>query len=181
MKEIRFSWRSRCSFIKTCRPTSNSVKLAKLFFNQIYFMKNTLLKSSRPLGAVALAAIVLTGAGCTQPSGSSSNDQTTAPVSNASYKDGTYTAEGDYTSPGGPEQINVTLTLQNNIVTDATVVPEAQRSMSVHFQGLFTANFKPLVIGQNLNAVHLDAVSGSSLTPKGFNDAIAKIKVQAQA
>lgn len=96
------------------------------------------------------------------------------------YKDGTYEVMGNYQSPGGSEQIDVKLTLQNDVISDITVVPQATRSMSQHFQQLFTDNYKLLVIGKKIDSVQLDTVSGSSLTPKGFNDALSQIKQQAK-
>jgi hypothetical protein len=103
----------------------------------------------------------------------------TAPTS--TYKDGTYTATGDYFSPGGAEQLKVTVTLKNDIITDSSVQSLAFRPNSVNFQGIFVANYKPLVIGKDIDQVQLTKVSGSSLAPKGFNDALAKIKIEAKA
>jgi len=97
------------------------------------------------------------------------------------YKSGTYTTTGNYTSPGGAESIKVTVTLVNDVITDATVVSNAFRPNSIQFQGQFISGFKQLVIGKNIDEVQLDKVAGSSLTPKGFNDAIIKIKAQAKA
>jgi len=105
----------------------------------------------------------------------------TSTVADTQYKDGTYSAEGDYQSPGGAESIQVTLVLANGIVTDATVVSDATRPNSVSFQNLFISDFKQYVVGKNISDLNLTKVSGSSLTPKGFNDAVAKIKVEAQA
>jgi hypothetical protein len=99
----------------------------------------------------------------------------------SSYKNGSYEVIGQYTSPGGPEQINVTLTLTNNIITDASVEAQATLPISQRFQGMFIEGFKEYVIGKNIDAVNLSVTSGSSLTPKGFNDALAKIKAQAKA
>ncbi len=96
-------------------------------------------------------------------------------------KDGTYTATGDYYSPGGAEQIQVTVTLKNNIITAASVQPEGVGRMSQRMQGMFAANFAPLVIGKNINDVQLGKVSGSSLTGQGFNDALNKIMTEAQS
>lgn len=98
----------------------------------------------------------------------------------AVYRNETYSAEGDYTSPGGDEHLMVKVTLQDGIITDAEVTPEATRPNSVKFQEIFAANFKPLVVGKNIDEVKLDKVSGSSLSPKGFNDALDKIKAQAK-
>jgi uncharacterized protein with FMN-binding domain len=97
------------------------------------------------------------------------------------YKNGTYTVDGNYTSPGGEEQIGVSITLENNVITSATVTPKATRPGSVKFQGLFTENFRQFVIGKNIEDVMLDHVAGSSLTPKGFNDAVQKVKEAAKA
>lgn len=100
---------------------------------------------------------------------------------NSMYKDGTYEMIGDYVSPGGPETIEVTVTLTEGKITDATVVPQATRPISKIKQADFAANYKPMVIGKSIDEVMLTKVSGSSLTPKGFNDALEKIKVEAKS
>jgi uncharacterized protein with FMN-binding domain len=97
------------------------------------------------------------------------------------YKDGTYEVMGNYQSPGGAEQIDVKITLKNSTISDVNVTSEATRPMSKRFQGIFIDNYKTLVIGKSIDDVHLDKVSGSSLTPQGFNDAIDQIKQQAKA
>jgi len=102
-----------------------------------------------------------------------------ASTDNATYKDGTYTAEGDYRSPGGPEHIMVTLTIKGNVVTDANVKSEATLQKSQYMQGQFISGYKDAVIGKNLNEINVGKTSGSSLTPIGFNDAVTKIKAQA--
>ncbi|MDQ3008787.1 MAG: FMN-binding protein [bacterium] len=96
------------------------------------------------------------------------------------YRDGTYEVEGNYTSPGGPESIKVELTLQDGIVIDSAVVSLAERPQSVNFQGIFVENYKEFVVGKSIDEIELTTVSGSSLTPKGFNDAVERIKAQAQ-
>ena len=105
----------------------------------------------------------------------------TSTASAEAYKDGTYTAEGDYISPGGPEKISVTLTLSNDVVTDAQAQGEATNPISQRYQGKFISGFKSLVVGQKIANLQLSNVSGSSLTPHGFNDAVQKIKAQAQS
>lgn len=97
------------------------------------------------------------------------------------YKNGVYSSIGDYISPGGSEQIGITLTLKDDVIVDAKAEVKATRPASVKFQGFFSGGFSALVIGKKIDEVKLDKVSGSSLTPKGFNDALAKIKVQAKA
>ena len=107
---------------------------------------------------------------------------TTTPVTNKStYKDGTYTALGNYSSPGGSESIHVTLTLKNEVVTGVTVVSNAVRPESREYQQKFISGINSQVVGKKINALSVHAVSGSSLTPMGFNDAVAKIEAQAKA
>lgn len=65
------------------------------------------------------------------------------------------------------------------MVTDATAQPQAEQPISKKMQQVFSQNFKGMVVGKNINEVTLDKVSGSSLTPKGFNDAVEQIKTQA--
>jgi uncharacterized protein with FMN-binding domain len=101
-------------------------------------------------------------------------------VNGTTYKDGTYTALGDYTSPGGAEQIKVTVTLKDDIITDATVVSLATRPETKLNQNKFISGFKAQVIGKKITDVVLSKVSGSSLTPGGWNNAISKIEAQAQ-
>ncbi len=98
----------------------------------------------------------------------------------ASYKDGTYTETGNYRSPAGPESITVTLTLKDGTITDANVVDNATVPKSIRMQGQFTEGFKEQVVGKPIDEVALTVVNGSSLTPKGFMDALTKIETDAQ-
>ena len=109
----------------------------------------------------------------------SNNDKTVPTLS--LYKDGNYFALGDYNSPGGAEEIKATINLKNDIIISATIESKASRPNSQKFQKIFIENFKPLIIGKNLDQVELHTVSGSSLTSGGWNDAIEKIKIQAKA
>jgi hypothetical protein len=95
------------------------------------------------------------------------------------YKDGSYSSVGNYMSPGGSEQVGLTLTLKDGVITDANFLPKAEEPQSLRFQNQFAAGYKELVIGKKINEVNLIKVSGSSLTPKGFNDAVAQIKAKA--
>lgn len=106
-------------------------------------------------------------------------DQTEKTPSSSNYKDGSYNAIGNYISPGGAETIKVSVTLADGVITDATVEPQAFRPNSIKFQGLFAGNCKPMIVGKNIDDVKLDKVAGSSLAPKGFNDALSQIKIKA--
>ncbi len=103
------------------------------------------------------------------------NEPATTPVSALSHKDGTYTAVGNYLSPGGPEQVGVTLTLKDDVIVDSSFEIKAERPISKNMQTVFSENYKALVVGKDIDEVSLTKVSTSSLTPKGFNDALTKI------
>lgn len=108
------------------------------------------------------------------------NTDQTAPVNLGEYKNGTYTADGEYISPDGAEKIGVTLTLTNDTVTNASVEVKSESPTSKNFQTQFSQNFKVFVIGKDISNLNLSKISGSSLTPKGFNNAVEKIKSQAK-
>ena len=147
-------------------------------------------KSKTPLivgGVLGLAALGALGAGCSNTvTGTSSGTPPTtdtggsAPASTGTYKDGTYSADGSYHSPAGDETIHITVTLKNNIVTDTQFQGTGISQISQTKMNDFAANYKSMVVGQNIDAVNLTKVSGSSLTPGGFDDALAKIKAQAK-
>jgi hypothetical protein len=118
----------------------------------------------------------VTSAAQAEPTTASAED------TNASaYKDGTYTAVGNYTSPGGQETLGVTLTIANGVITDSEVEVQATRPTSVERQTDFANNYAAQVEGKNIDEISLTKVSGSSLSPKGFNDAVEQIKTQAQS
>lgn len=96
-----------------------------------------------------------------------------------SYKDGTYSASGRYSSPGGQEEVDVTVTLANNVITDVTVTTDAASGTSAQYQSEFKNGYKKLVVGKNISDVKLSRVAGSSLTSTGFNNALDKIKTDA--
>jgi uncharacterized protein with FMN-binding domain len=99
----------------------------------------------------------------------------------ADYKDGVYTATGNYISPGGDEELGVQITLVDNVITVADVELRAKRPNSVRYQGIFVSNYNPLVVGKRIDEVKLNTVSGSSLSPRGFNEALSEIKEQAKS
>jgi uncharacterized protein with FMN-binding domain len=110
----------------------------------------------------------------------STTPATPTKTTTATYKDGTYTASGTYQSPGGQDQVDVSLTIKNDIVTDANVTASGDNT-SKFYQGMFLANYKPLVVGKDISTLKLSKVSGSSLTSAGFNAAVQKIEVEAKA
>ncbi len=120
----------------------------------------------------------------TTNSGATGSESMAADDSNSmmagEYKDGTYSATGNYVSPAGQEEVEVELTLADGVIEDVTFTGKATNEKSVFMQGVFSDNYKALVQGKNIDEVQLDKVSGSSLTPKGFMDALDKIKTEAK-
>lgn len=102
-----------------------------------------------------------------------------AALPETTYKNNSYTATGEYQSPAGPESISITLIVQDDKVTSATVVPHAEHATSLSFQEKFAGGVVMQVVGMNLDEINVGNVSGSSLTSKGFNSALASIKSQA--
>jgi len=105
----------------------------------------------------------------------------TAGATSGDYTDGTYTAEGSYSTPGGQESISVELTVTGDVVSDVTVTPEATGGNAARFQKEFASAVADEVVGEELSGLAVDKVSGSSLTGDGFNAALDQIRADAAA
>ena len=146
------------------------------------------MKSQKTIIAIVAFLIVCIGAGIlifnansdSSSDGPSAQPVAALPAADTKYKDGTYAATGSYDSPAGMENVAVSVTVKDNVVTAATVTNEAQDRESKHYQDLFISGYQSQVVGKSLASLHLGKVSGSSLTGNGFNDAIAKIQAQAK-
>ncbi|MFM2357956.1 MAG: hypothetical protein RJA61_693 [Candidatus Parcubacteria bacterium] len=111
---------------------------------------------------------------------SGNNETVTEPVTTRKkYIDGTYSSTGIYTSPAGTEEIFVTLVIKNDTVSSGTFEGKATHPTSKKLQGQFSEGFSQAVVGKSIDSLSLTVVNGSSLTPKGFMDALSKIKTQA--
>ncbi|MCC7197849.1 FMN-binding protein [Candidatus Peregrinibacteria bacterium] len=94
--------------------------------------------------------------------------------------DGTYTTKGNYRSPAQSEDVEFSFTIKANTVesvelTKGSTIPNSQK-----FQGLFMEGIKKEIIGKKLSEIGtFDRVNGSSLTPKGFNQAMTELKQKA--
>ena len=142
--------------------------------------------NTKNTGLLAIAIIVIMGVGLFVFSFKGNKQSQQSPVTKnapiqARYKDGEYKQVGDYSSPAGKEQIDVDLKIRDGIVIQVNVTPKAENPKSKYMQGLFIENYKQLVVGKKISDLKLGKVAGSSLTPQGFNDALIKIKVEAQS
>jgi uncharacterized protein with FMN-binding domain len=102
-----------------------------------------------------------------------------APSSSAGYKDGTYSADGNYVSPNGTETVGVQLTLANGTVSDVSITQHPSNPNTRKFQGEFAGGIKAQIVGKKLDELNVSKVAGSSLTSGGFNQAVEKIKSEA--
>ncbi|MFB8893370.1 MULTISPECIES: FMN-binding protein [Microbacterium] len=104
-----------------------------------------------------------------------------AGATGGTYRDGTYTAEGTYQTPEGPETITVELTIASDAVTAVEVTGEPTRRESKQYQSQFIGGISDAVVGKSLDEVKVDRVAGSSLTSGGFNAAVEEIRTDAAA
>ncbi|MDB5165791.1 MAG: hypothetical protein JWM00_681 [Candidatus Saccharibacteria bacterium] len=107
--------------------------------------------------------------------------QASTATSTGSYNNGTYTASDDYSTPEGLESITLTVAISGNTITSASIESSGNSRESRQYQAIFTDNFKSLVVGKDIDTVHLSRVAGSSLTSNGFNTALDQIKNDAAA
>ena len=101
-------------------------------------------------------------------------------IVSSKYKYGTFTADGKYISPAGPESITISATIKDDFITDSTFLGHGIAATTKKMQAKFSEGFKEQVIGKLIDNVNLTVVNGSSLTPQGFMDALEKIKIQAE-
>lgn len=143
---------------------------------------------------VGIAGLSLAGtvAGCapsaTPGPSSDTSGASTAPSATAStlassgtlYQDGTYSADGTYVSPNGTETVGVELTLASGTVTAANITQHPSNPNTRKFQGEFAGGIAAQVVGKSIDELNVSKVAGSSLTSGGFNQALDKIKAEAQ-
>jgi hypothetical protein len=102
----------------------------------------------------------------------SQNDETATLAS-------TYTGSGTYLTPARTShKLDVTLTVEAGIVTDADVVYDGGAGYSNPNQERFDNAYKVEVIGKPLSDISLSRVGGASVTSNAFNEAVASIRAQ---
>ena len=72
------------------------------------------------------------------------------------------------------------LTLAGGAVSDVKITQHPSNPNTRKFQGEFAGGIQSQVVGKKLDEIKVSKVAGSSLTSGGFNQAVAKIKSQAQ-
>jgi uncharacterized protein with FMN-binding domain len=149
-----------------------------------------LIRTRLVVATSAVAAVALTGCsgsdddatgtGASDVAGSTaSTPSTAAPDGDVTYEDGTYEARGTY--GGGPSYLDVTVDIDDGVITDVEIGTPATNPTSLDYQEAFAAAVPDEVIGKDLSEVRVGKLAGSSGTPDGFNDAIEQIREQALA
>lgn len=139
-----------------------------------------------PLAILTGLTLVGALAGCStgaatgeaQPDGPS-GDTDGGTTGGGAYADGEYTESAQYQSPNGTEQVEVTVTLADGVITAVEVVGDGTNPNSKLYQGKFAGGIADVVVGKSIDEISVDKVAGSSLTSGGFNDAIDAIKADA--
>jgi len=112
---------------------------------------------------------------------SDDNGSPSSGTDDISFKDGSYSAQGTYSSPGGQELISVDLTLAGDVVKSVTVKTVKADPTATSYEAKFIGGISAAVVGKKISDLQVSKVAGSSLTSMGFNDALAKIKTDAKA
>lgn len=154
-------------------------------------IRTTVPTSVRKGAALAGVAGLLVLAGCsgtadaedqsTDTGTDTSTESTDSGAASGDYTDGTYTADGSYQTPETVEEISVTLTVADGLVTDVEVTGDPQARETEQYQGQFIDGISDEVVGKSLDEIEVSRVAGSSLTSGGFNEAVESIKEQAAA
>lgn len=149
-------------------------------------------RASKSLLCAAAGLFLLSAAGCAAgeeeaasespaPAAPSSAAPTAASGESAAasgtYADGEYSGTGSYIPPSGTsEDVDVKLTLKDNVVTELEVETSQKNPTSKQYQREFTSNVQDQVVGKKLDELDVQKVAGSSLTSQGFNRALDAIR-----
>lgn len=108
-------------------------------------------------------------------------EATEAAAPSSVYVDGEYTATGSYQTPESVEELTVTLTVADDVVTAVEVTGNPTKAESKQYQGQFIGGIADVVVGRSVDEISVSRVAGSSLSSGGFNAALEQIKSEAAA
>lgn len=74
----------------------------------------------------------------------------------------------------------MTLELDNGAVSGVQMRTEAKSPTAKQFQNQFQQRLVSAVVGRDISSLSVSRVAGASLTSIGFNDALTRIKSDAQ-
>lgn len=98
------------------------------------------------------------------------------------YKNGSYSTSVSYRVPSGVYEMGVDLSIQDDIITGVFIKKPAQREENSEvYQSSFEQNINSEAIGKKIQDINLTRIGTSSITTKGFMEAVKKIQDQAKA
>jgi|GEM_PF-2932529 len=109
----------------------------------------------------------------------SNQDQTATMV----YQDGQYAAVGQYLSPGGRESLEVRISIKNDSIDSYNIAIKEANQTSQLYADFFNEGIDGKINGQKIDSLsssNINVVNGSSLTSKGFLEALNAIKNKAR-
>ena len=139
-----------------------------------------ILRTRTALATAAGLSLVGALAGCASTTSTGGTTATTTSDNSSAYKDGTYSADGSYVSPGGQEEIAVTITVKNDLITAVSVKTVAADAEAAQYEAQFASGISAVAVGKDLGTLSVGSVAGSSLTSRGFNAALSTIRSKAQ-
>jgi hypothetical protein len=91
--------------------------------------------------------------------------------------DGSYVDEQQYMTPGGEEDIRVTVTVENDIITDVELIGFGElHQNSARYIKAVAAELPSLIIGKPIDNMELPTnIAGSSLTVAAFKESVQDI------
>jgi hypothetical protein len=110
-----------------------------------------------------------------------SNPAPTPTPGASGYRDGTFNAAADYSVPRSTENIQVTLTLKDGAISNASVTNSEGDDQSASYQQDFASVFKSYVVGKKIADLKFGIIAGASDTTQGFSDALSQIASKAKA
>ena len=97
------------------------------------------------------------------------------------FINGTYSATGRYRNPTGEiDDLGVTITLEDDVITDYEIEVQAKNDISVGYQTRYKDDVEELIVGKQIDDLELGRVGSSSLTSIGFNEALESIRQSAR-
>jgi uncharacterized protein with FMN-binding domain len=148
-------------------------------------MRMTYVRKRNVVTALAGISVSLLMASCTSteersspPSNRGAEDSKSTTSEDTQFEEGVFKSTGEYGNL--PSHITVTVTLDDDVITEVEVTPHATNPTSLDLQSRFADAVPEVVVGKPIDEVNVGRLAGSSVTPKGFNDAINQIKKQAR-
>jgi hypothetical protein len=124
---------------------------------------------------------VATAAPATMVSTATDVTSTTQSATPNTSTDGLYSASSNYYVPHGNESIQVSITLKDGVISNASIRNSESDRESAQYQEDFASVFKSYVVGKKISSLKLGVVAGASDTTQGFNNALSQIALKAQA